>query len=132
MALARKILIPFYGIWLLFICVFEDTSDWSSEKLLIFRRSFATVMLIFVALAVNFIGHAIAQESVDSRLHRLEQRVEDRTDTAMLEHRDIYQRLATLEANIQTFDRMANAVIALSIAVIGQWIFQLSKIKLRV
>lgn len=132
LALARKIVIPFYGIWLLLICIFEDTADWSNGKLLIFRRTFAVVMILLVLSSLVFIGLAIAQEPIEARVARLEHRLEVRIDRADLEHRDIFHRLATLEANIQSFDRMANAVIALSIAVIGQWIFQLSKIKLRV
>jgi len=118
------------GIWLLCLIWFEDTSDWSRDRVILVKRTFATIMLVIVIASLICTLKALGEDDRDRRVDRIESR-QDRVVEGMSEIRG---RLAVVEASaIQSanhLDRLIWGVIALTIAVIGQLLLALLRFKL--
>jgi len=118
------------GLWLLITCWFEDTSDWTADRLTLLKRSFAVVMLVILLASALYTFAALAQGGMDPYVEKRLERVEARQDRNFDEHRDMERRITMVEGNTQHMDRLIYGVIGLTCAVIGQWLLALLKFKM--
>lgn len=126
--------LPFYGLWLLLLCCFEDTSLWAQERLILLKRTFATVTIILMGVSLFFCGKALTYQGdsgyYERRMDRLESRIDYQVDKAQAEHRELFQRVGKLETETKHMDRLVYGVIGLTVAVLGQWLLQLFKLRI--
>lgn len=124
------------GVWLLIIIWFEDTSDWSHERLVLAKRSFAVAMAVLVFCSVIFTMRAFGEGETleDGHQNKRIDRIELRQDRNFEEHVDMKQRLSVVEQistqNAAQLDRLIWGVIGLTVATIGQLLLALLKFKL--
>lgn len=117
------------GSYLLVLCIFEDTTHWSVERLTLLRKSFAVVMLVVLLISALFTVKSLSQNNVHDYVVERLRRVETRQDANFEEHRVLGERITKLEANMQNMDRLIYGVAGLTFAVLGQWLLMLFKFK---
>lgn len=128
--------LPFFGLWLLVLCCFEDTTQWAEERILLLKRSFAVVMIMMMIASVFFSMKALPLQGEgsssyhDRRLDRLETRLDYQIDKGQGEHNELFQRVGKLESETKHMDRLVYGMIGLTVAVLGQWLLQLFKLRI--